>query len=189
MEKRHRVFIAINLPDDVKKALVKYQEKWPELPGKWTTKDNLHITLEFLGDLIDQEIDDTCRIVKEVAEKHNSFSINLNKIVFGPENKFPPKMVWAEGDKSKELSVLKNDLQKSLLESVRFSPEERSFSPHVTLARIKEWQFKLIEPEERPDVNENIDMVFTAETIEVTESQLKKGGPVYTILESCEFKL
>ena len=79
MEKRHRVFIAINLPEEVKKELAKFCDKWPELPAKWTEKDNLHITLEFLGDLTDVEIGEVCLVVKEVAKKHNSFSINLNR--------------------------------------------------------------------------------------------------------------
>lgn len=188
MEKRHRIFIAINLPADVKKALAKYQAKWPELPARWTDQNNLHITLEFLGDLTDQEIGDTCMIAKEVALRHRVFSVNLNRIIFGPKNKFPPRMIWAEGEKSKEIFDLKNDLQNSLLESVRFAPESREFTPHITLARISEWQFKAIEPEEVPEVNENIELIFTVESIEVMESINKRNGPVYEILESCQLK-
>ena len=87
MEKRHRVFIAINLPEEVKRGLARFYDKWPELPAKWISKDNLHITLEFLGNLTDVEIGDVCQIVKEVAKRHNSFSINLNKILYGPPKK------------------------------------------------------------------------------------------------------
>jgi 2'-5' RNA ligase len=184
MEKRHRIFIAINLPQDIKKELSSFYDKWQELPAKWTAKDNLHITLEFLGDLTDIEIGDACKIVKEVAKRHNSFTINLNKILYGPPNKMPPKMIWAEGEKSDELVDLKEDLQECLLEKVRFRPESRGFVTHITLARISEWEFRKFEPEERPEVNENVDLMFTVESIEVMESELKRGGPVYTILES-----
>ena len=65
MEKRHRVFIAINLPAEVRKELGNFYTKHPELPAKWTKKDNLHITLEFLGDLTDVEIGEVCFAVKE----------------------------------------------------------------------------------------------------------------------------
>jgi len=183
-EKRHRVFIAINLPNDVKKSLSGFQQKFADVPAKWTDTNNLHITLEFLGYITDQELADVCKITKEVAERHNSFSVNLNKVVYGPPNKMPPRMIWATGEKSKELSDLKNDLQKSLLESVRFAPDEKSFAPHITLARISEWEFKKIEPEERPEVNEDVDFLFSAESIEVMESVSKRGGPQYTVLES-----
>jgi 2'-5' RNA ligase len=188
MQKRHRVFIAINLPEDTKKRLLSYSEMWPDLPAKWTDKNNLHITLEFLGDVTDQELGDVCTAVKDVASRNGSFSISLNKIMFGPPKKIPPRMVWAEGEKSEELSELKKSLQEELLEKISFRPEGGKFAPHITLARIREWDFKKINPEERPEVNEDIDLIFSVETIEVMESELKRGGPVYTVLESCELK-
>jgi 2'-5' RNA ligase len=174
MEKRHRIFIAINLPGDIKKQLFRYSEKWLDLPAKWELKDNLHITLEFLGALTDAEI----------AERHSGFSLNLNKILYGPPKKMPPKFVWVEGDKSKELAELRQDLENSLTQKIAFVPESRAFAPHITLARISAMEFRIIEPEERPEINENIDLAFTVESIEVMESEMRKGGPIYTVLES-----
>jgi len=191
MEKRHRVFIAINLPKEIKKELFEYSEKWLDLPAKWTSKDNLHITLEFLGSLTDEEIGEVCVVAKEVAERHNVFSLNLNKILYGPPNlkvTQAPKFVWAEGDKSEELSALREDLEESLTEKVRFVPENRIFSPHITLARIITSEFRLINLEERPEINEGLDLIFTVESIEVMESEMKKDGPVYTVLESHQLK-
>ena len=202
MQKRHRVFIAINLPEDVKKELVKYQEKWQELfrsisdresstksgPAKWTRNDQLHITLEFLGDLTDQEVGEVCKVSKEVATRHKPFDINLEKILYGPPKKMPPRMVWAEGEKSDELKDLKEDLEECLVEEINFRPEGKGFVPHITMARIQEWEFRKIEPEERPEINEEINLEFLVESIEVMESELKRGGPAYTVLESCELK-
>ncbi len=200
MEKRHRIFIAINLPGDIKKQLAKYYDKWPELPAKWTAKDNLHITLEFLEDLTDMEIADVCKVVTEVSQKTKSFSINLNKILYGPllrqgfEGR-APKFVWVMGERSEELSELKENLQEKLLEKIRFKPastqggpEGKAFVPHITLARISEWEFKKFDLDERPEIAEDIDLSFSVETIEVMESELKRGGPVYTILESHELQ-
>ncbi len=184
MEKRHRVFIAINLPEEIKKELSHFYDKWPELPAKWISKDNLHITLEFLGDLTDMEIGDVCKIVGEVAKNHKAFKVNLNKIVYGPPKKNPPRLVWVNGDKSEELVDLKGELQEYLLEKISFRPEGTGFIPHVTLARILEMEFKKFDLEERPEINEDIDLFFSVESIEVMESELKRGGPVYTILES-----
>ena len=48
MQKRHRIFIAINLPNDIKKYLVGFEKKWLDLPAKWVNPENLHITLLFL---------------------------------------------------------------------------------------------------------------------------------------------
>jgi 2'-5' RNA ligase len=185
MEKRHRIFIAINLPEEVKKELAGFYDRCPELPAKWTSRDNLHITLEFLGDLTDQEIGDVCEIVKEVAKRHTGFNINLNKVLYGPPQKNPPRMVWTDGEKSEELADLKEDLQECLLEKVKYRPDiNKGFIPHITLARISEWEFKKFDLDERPEINEDIDLFFTVDSIEVMESELKRGGPVYTILES-----
>jgi len=162
---RHRVFIAINLPEDIKKELVKYQAKWPELPIRWAKKENLHITLEFLGYISNEELLNTLKKTKEMAIKHKPFSITLNKICYGPPNK-PPRMVWVVGKKIQELNIF----------------------PHITLGRIKSWEFKQIEPEERPKVDEEINLSFEVNSIEVMESVLKRGGPEYTILESCPLK-
>jgi 2'-5' RNA ligase len=182
---RHRVFIAINLPEDIKKKLTDYQSKWSELPCRWTKKDNLHITPIFIGYVSDEELMEICKIVKEVASRNSSFSVNLTKICYGPPKK-PPRMVWVTGEKSPEFVFLKEDLEKSLLnlEGAHFSPEKRVFSPHITLGRIRTWEFRQIEPEERPEVNEDISFSFEVNSIEVMESQLKRGGAEYTILES-----
>ena len=163
---RHRVFIAINLPEDIIKQLSAYQLKWPELSIRWTKKDNLHITLEFLGYIADKELLPILQNAKGFAFRHKSFAIKFNKIIYGPPDKMPPRMVWAVGEKIEELGI----------------------TPHVTLGRIKTWQWKQIELDERPEVNEDINLSFEVNSIEVMESVLGRGGPKYTILESCQLK-
>lgn len=182
-----RIFIAINLPEKIKENLVSYQRKWPELPVRWTKKDNLHITLVFIGYVKDEEIPEICNIVEKIAEKNTSFSINLNKIIYAPPKKMPPRMVWASGEKSEELTKLQRALENSLLASPlkkNIKQEKRLYSPHITLGRIKRWDFKKLEVEERPGINEDVSFNFEVNSIEIMESQLKKTGAEYTILES-----
>ncbi len=184
---RHRIFIAINLPESVKNKLSEYEIKWPELPCRWTKKENLHITLAFLGYLTDEELVEVCKITHEVALRNTSFSINLNKILYGPPKK-PPRMVWAEGEESTELGKLQRELENALSSSEGSTKEARPYAPHINLGRIKTWEFRQIEPEERPEVNEEINLSFEVSSIEVMESELKRGGPKYTILETCNLK-
>ncbi len=167
-----RIFIAINLPEKIKKELSSFQAKWPELPCRWTKKENLHITLEFLGCITDEELIELCQKTKEMASGKKVFSIHLNKICYGPPSRLdkvenrPPRMVWVMGERIKEFNL----------------------TPHITLGRIKIWQFRQIEPEERPEINEDIDLSFEVNSIEVMESELKKGGSKYIILETCNLK-
>lgn len=163
---RHRVFIAINLPDNIKKELAGYENKWPELPCRWTKPENLHITLEFLGYISDDELLKVFREAGGTASGHKFFTVKLNKICYGPIGKMPPRMVWAVGERIEEFNLV----------------------PHITLGRIRTWQWKQIEPEERPEVSEDINLTFEVNSIEVMESRLKGGGPEYTILESYQLK-
>ena len=163
---RRRIFIAINLPADVRKKLASYQSQWPDLPIRWTKQDNLHITLEFLGYVSDEELLKVLNETREMVSGRKAFSVTLNKICYGPPDKMPPRMVWVMGEQIGELGI----------------------TPHITLGRIKTWEWRAIEPEERPEVNQEINLTFDVNSIEVMESQLKRGGPVYTILESCELK-
>ena len=182
-----RIFIAINLSEKIKENLVSYQRKWPELPIKWTKKDNLHITLVFIGHVKDEEIPEICNIVEEIAGKNTSFSINLNKIIYAPPKKMPPRMVWASGEKSEELTKLQQGLENSLLASPfkkNVKQEKRLYSPHITLGRIRAWEFKQLEIEERPGVNEDVSLNFEVNSVEIMESQLKRTGAEYTVLNS-----
>ncbi len=188
---KQRIFIAINLPKEIKKKLVNYQAKWPELPIKWIKKDNLHITLVFLGNISDKEIPEILNITQEIAQKHNPFSISLNEICYAPPKKMPPRMIWAKGEKLEELTKLYRDLESALFTSPfegMLKPDNRPYSLHITLGRIHQWEFKQIEPEERPEVSENISLSFPVNSIEIMESRLKRTGAEYAILNSYRLK-
>lgn len=188
MQKRHRIFIAINLPPEVKGALAKYPEKFPDLPARWTDFENIHITISFVGYVTGTQLGEICMAVKEVVENHNVFELNFNKVVYGPADKKVPTMVWLSGEKSKELSLLKRDIEGTLEKSIGFKPEIKSWSPHITLARLTMMEFRALDLEERPEINEDVDIQFEVPVVEVMESELKKEGPVYTVIESHQLK-
>ena len=190
---RHRIFIAINISESAKKRLWDYQKKWSELPVRWTYKQNLHITLLFLGYLTDQELLDVIRDAEKVITNCEPFQLTLNKIIYGPPKKMPPKMVWATGEPSEELKTLQRNLEENVYSEPFPADEKREkgnyFAPHITLGRIKSWEFKSIEPEEVPEINEDISITIPVESIEIMESELKKCGPEYIILESFQLKI
>lgn len=194
-----RVFLAINLPENIKKKLSDTEIKYSGLPAKWTKKDNLHITLVFLGFVRDEEIREICAKAETVAKKNASFGIKMSSIGYGPTDKKPPRMVWATGEKSEALAELQAGLEEvffgptlkvnnkieKYIKNIK-KPEPKAFSPHITLARLQQGRFNQLEPEEVPEINEKINFSFSVDSIEIMESELKKGGPQYTILESIE---
>jgi 2'-5' RNA ligase len=176
------VFIAINVPSEIKRELMKVSAKYPELPAKWEKRDNLHVTAVFVGFATGEELAGVCEAAKEVAERHEVFTLELNKILLMPEDK--PRMIWAAGEKSKALYDLKNDLESVLEEKIGFKKENRGLNLHITLARLNSLAWQQIDLEERPDVTEEMQWTFDVNSIEVMESVMEKGGPVFEIIES-----
>lgn len=194
MSKR-RVFVAINLPEKIKNRLKEYQEKTNFLfisrgggrgYVRWTKKDSLHLTLVFIGYVSDEEVLGICEAARKVAEEGEPFFINFKKIrVFSSGQK--PRMIWVEGEKSEELIKLKNQLEKTLLGVYEglFRREERSFNPHITLARVNQVFSAL--PENNLDwsqVEESFNFQVPVKSIEIMESDLRSDGAEYVVLES-----
>ncbi|HEY4509692.1 MAG TPA: RNA 2',3'-cyclic phosphodiesterase [Candidatus Paceibacterota bacterium] len=180
--KPHRVFIAINLSEEAKTKLLAYQEHWLELPAKWTSKENLHLTLAFLGNTSDQELEKVCDVVRQIGEWHKPFSVEFTKIVYGL-SKDAPKMIWALIEKSPELLELQKDVMSTL-----HAEEEQNFIPHLTLARLRAFELSRMELEELPDVNAEISVSFEVKSIEVMESKLRRSGSEYTVIQSFMLK-
>lgn len=197
-----RVFIAINLPEEIKNQLIAFQKKWPTLPIRWTKKENIHITLVFLGYLDENQLSETIQTTKEIASNHKPLAVSFEKIHYGPPGKMPPRMVWVQIQKNPELLTLQKDLEKQLLSLPSFkyksrAPQQdnrtlkkvqdkrggaREYSPHITLGRIKQWEFRRLD--QRPEIDEEISLSFAVDSVEVMESRLKRGGAEYSTLGS-----
>lgn len=180
---KKRIFVAINLPQNAKESLSEYQQKWQEsLPAKWVSPENLHITLVFIGEVTEQAIPEIKTKIQNIISLHKPFSVSLDKISYSPykKEKEVPRMVWVSGEANKEFPNLKKGLEKAL----GVKPENRGDVIHITLARIKEWQWQRIEPDERPEIEEFVELKIPVDSIELMESVLKKSGPEYSILES-----
>ena len=179
--------MALNLPQDIKKQLLKYQRKWPDLPARWTTELNLHITMVFIGYVEDEEMLEICKIAKKISEKHGSIEVELNKICLAPPGK-APRIVWAMGPKNQELDFLKKNLEKEIFEhpKIPYQEDKRLFTPHVTLARLdqREWQ-KL---KEKPEIEKEINLSFYIDSMDIMQSNLSRSGAEYVVLESVDFK-
>lgn len=173
-----RLFIAINLPDNVKAKLLNWQHKTEgkliacgadERQINWVRRDNLHITLVFIGYATNDKTYEICNVVRSTVKRHEPFYINLERIIVGPPNA-TPRMFWVEGEKSQELADLQNDLENALAGGNLAKKEIRAFRPHITLARFKYPIVKLL-PEK---IDEPFKYQIPVETIEVMQSILKK---------------
>ena len=181
----HRVFIAINLPEKIKEKLFSFTKKYSSIPAKWVEKENIHITVLFLGKLDDNQLLETIQSAKQVLKNYEPFLVDIKQLAYGPDNKFPPRLIWAEVNKSKEFSVLKNNLENTIFNLPEYkykTKEGKGFNPHITIARIKNFEFQAMA--DRPEIEISLNMPFEVNSIDIMESVLTKKGPEYTILES-----
>lgn len=185
---RHRVFVAINFPSHIKDELEKLKKHWPILPCRWVPKQNLHLTLAFLGYLNEEGLEKVMNSLAIVGQRHHPFSFFLDYISYGPDKKFPPRLLWLKGKSNEALLELKKNIDEVLNESIGYIPETRDFIPHITLARIKKWQWRQIDPEDRPQINKRVNFKIPVNSFEIMESHLKRSGAQYEILKSISLK-
>ena len=181
----HRIFLAINIPESLKEEMLQVQNTLPEIPCAWTSKENLHFTLVFLGNTSDKELEEILLLAKGVGERHKKFSIILSRIQYGSSRNVP-RMIWAVGNAPEELVSLQKDLEKTFSAStiLHFIPEKRPYTLHLTLARLNGFELQTMEQDELPMIDEEISWEIPANSFEIMESRLKRGGAEYSQLNS-----
>ena len=125
-----RLFVALELPEAVRSRLSMLQGGVPG--ARWSTDEQLHLTLRFIGEVDDHvahDIDDALAGIHAPA-----FALELAGVgEFGGKN---PRALWAGVRASEPLLHLQKKVE-TALQRIGLPAEERKFSPHVTLARLR----------------------------------------------------
>ncbi|MFN3740033.1 MAG: RNA 2',3'-cyclic phosphodiesterase [Thermodesulfovibrionales bacterium] len=132
-----RCFVAIELNEEIKRELGSLIEQLrPLAPDlKWVRPENLHITLKFLGEVKEDKIDNIKKGLDEVTRPCKAFTIKIKGIGQFPQGR-TPRVIWAGVEDSEGLLSLQKEVERSL-SRLGFKEEEREFTGHITLARIK----------------------------------------------------
>jgi RNA 2',3'-cyclic 3'-phosphodiesterase len=139
MRESTRTFIAIPIPDPVGRQLAGWQQAFaPEVPGcRWVESQPLHITLAFLGDVPNRDLNELCLAVAAAAEPSGRFELNVEGLGAFP-NPARPRVVWAgiTADDLGPLSTLRESVVRAATKA-GYRPDDPRFHPHVTLGRIR----------------------------------------------------
>src|SRR5258708_15701456 len=135
-----RLFIGIDLPREVKGNLSRLVDKLrPGAPQlKWSPAKNLHITTKFLGEFPDEQVEELTNVLGTLVSRE-PFEVAVRGLGWFP-NPHNPRVLWAAVHASGALASLAKDteqLVKPLGVNLRMSTEQTTYSPHLTLARIK----------------------------------------------------
>jgi 2'-5' RNA ligase len=176
------LFIAVNLPaaEKARLATVLHELRRTSLPIRWAEPDALHITLKFLGEVAEQRRDEIAEATFRAAHGVAPFDVEI-----GDFGAFParsrPRILWIGVTEPPEFRELHERIEREF-EPLGFAREERDFSPHLTLGRVKgagrlgRNDVDRIAP--RPEFHARI----SVEAIDLMRSRLAAGGARHELL-------
>lgn len=127
-----RLFVGVELPEDVRERLASL---CGGVPGaRWVPPENLHLTLRFIGEVAGGEADDIYHALAAVRPR--AFNISLSGVGhFETGNEV--RQLWVGVERNAELIALRDRVESALVR-IGLEREKRRFTPHVTLARLKD---------------------------------------------------
>jgi 2'-5' RNA ligase len=187
---RLRTFIGVDLGKPLRDRCASLQENLARTGAdvKWVEPQNLHVSLLFLGEVDEREITPICRVVSAVCGDNDAFTLNVEKVGCFPHPR-RPRVVWVGvGEGSAELVALHDALEPPLQELGCYRREERRYTPHITLGRVRS--------ERAGDQLANALTKYAAWQAGMTEvrelhvlsSQLTPQGPVYMVLSRAQLR-
>lgn len=179
-----RCFIAIEIPETIKNKIEAYiKDLHPFAPKiKWASKNALHVTLKFLGHQTPQNMEKIITALLLMKQNHGSFEITVSESGAFPAKK-RPRVIWL-GIQPVPRETFLNLYAwiEERLSAIGIEPEERNFSPHLTLARVKfpqdfssMWQYM----EQNPFGSQT----FQVHEIVLMRSILKSSGAEYQVIQ------
>jgi RNA 2',3'-cyclic 3'-phosphodiesterase len=174
-----RIFIALKVDagENLKDMISDFRSSLEGEKIKWVEPDNLHVTMEFLGDTEEEEIILLSSVLEEKCAGYGDFGFNLKGAgVF--RNIREPRVIWAGVPFTGELQKLSEFIRSGLKEA-GFSPDEMPFKPHLTIGRINSLRSgnrlaTLLEKYHGFDIQK-----VPVKEVNLYESILKPSGPVY----------
>src|SRR5882672_2884931 len=133
-----RTFIAIEIPSEIKSALAALQaELWRAgADVSWTKPENMHLTLNFLGEIAETRIVEVKKACIDLAAEFQPFTLSINDTGVFP-NARQPRVLWAGLSGEVENVVEMHRRLDERLALIGFKREEKMFNPHLTIGRLK----------------------------------------------------
>ncbi|MHA1793652.1 MAG: RNA 2',3'-cyclic phosphodiesterase [Promethearchaeota archaeon] len=180
-----RAFIAFDIDDDeVLSRIEEIQGEFRKIDGKikFVEKQNIHITLKFLGDIkmsTAEKIHEILQGIKSLPEA--GFEVKVEDV--GVFNKKRPRVLWCKiKDKENHIINIQKEIDVSLKEKLDIPREKRPFKGHVTIGRIR-YLKNLPGFDALLEKYKNIQIgTITLSKISFKKSTLTPKGPIYTEL-------
>lgn len=181
-----RCFISIELPENVRAQIFHAFEKLKNSKvcyGNFVDKDNLHLTLKFLGNVSEEQIEQIKKALKEIDFRQ--FPVETGEIGFFPNENYV-KIIWIDLISS-DFEFLKKEIDEKL-HKLGFNEKEKEFTAHLTVLRIKGMRDKEAFFKKLTEIAPK-KMFFIANQFSLIKSILKRKGPEYKNLENFQMRM
>lgn len=175
-----RVFIAVELPTEIRKALGDVQRALRPLTdtARWVAPDSIHITLKFIGEVPGKRVEDIDAALTGLSWK--PFTVTVHGVGFFPGTR-SPRVFWA-GMEAPTMQDLAEQLD-TRMERLGFEKEKRAFRPHITLGRARDSRIDSSLVASAEQYQEHDFGSFTVDRVFLFKSTLKPSGAVYEKLK------
>ncbi|MFA4647849.1 RNA 2',3'-cyclic phosphodiesterase [Pyrococcus kukulkanii] len=180
-----RAFIAIDVSEEVRDAIVRAQDfiGTKEAKIKFVERENLHITLKFLGEITQEQAEEIKKILAEIAKRHKKHEVRVKGIGVFPNPNYV-RVIWAGVENDEGIKAIAQDIEREL--SKLGFKKDKEFVAHVTIGRVKFVKDKLgLAMKLKELANEDFG-TFRVEAIELKKSTLTPKGPIYETLARFE---
>jgi 2'-5' RNA ligase len=178
-----RAFLAAELPETYRAGLSAVQDylKQSGADVRWTSVAGIHLTLKFLGDIAEPQVEALAAAASHISGTTPAFTLGVQGVGVFPNVK-NPRVIWLGlSDRTDILGKLVQDLEQAF-GPLGFPPENRKFTPHLTLGRVRSSRgrealsrsLQAVAIPEFPD--------FQVEHLVLYQSTLRPQGALYTPL-------
>jgi 2'-5' RNA ligase len=182
-----RCFIAIEIPETIRRSIddsiAVLKKSGAEV--KWVACENIHLTMQFLGETEEALIPKIKEALDKILSPYLPFYIRISNVGCFPDGR-RPRVIWVGVEESRPLINLYKDIADAM-EGLGYKKEERNFTPHVTIGRVKSNR-------NMPELSRRLEEVrsirfsdFEVRNITLMKSELKPSGAKYYSLAEIPF--
>jgi len=183
-----RTFLAFELPFEIRQQIILFRDSIKNYSAhkiKWVEDENLHITLQFIGDIKENDLLDLSEIFRDIYQPIGKITFKYEKQELVPGRN--PRIIWLKFETdSKTIYKTSHNLRNALFEK-GYKVDKKPLKFHITLGRIKkELDFDEINSFLHTDFELSD---FTINHVTFFKSTLTPSGAIYKVIEKYKLKI
>ncbi|HVP58216.1 MAG TPA: RNA 2',3'-cyclic phosphodiesterase [bacterium] len=181
-----RTFIAVPVSDEVRATVASVEENLRPIGAdvKWVDPRNVHLTLKFLGNVDAAKLGDIAPALTSALAATNRATIEVAGAGTFPPGRKNVRVIWLGITEGSAALVEMAGLVDQACASMGFAREERPFSPHLTIGRVRRESGRLADLARGVSAVQFNPLKVNIDRVNLMRSELSPKGPTYTVLDS-----